>query len=205
MADATGGAAGLLGVVPAGLQSLGGLAQIVFSGAKKATRNLEDLQTPTYNGSKSINDYYHEALSRYGVNPFDSAAYKQQEGQVGRNVATGINALQDRRSAIGGVSSLVGAGNDAMQNAGVVAQNERNKAFGDVANATGMKNEDDRFAYDQNTVAPFQKKLQLLAMKAAAANDMKRSGFQNMYQGLSNASAALSGGGGGASSMAGLL
>lgn len=158
------------------------------SAAKKAERALENLKTPTYTGSRGIKDYYNNALSRYNISPYQSAAYGQQQQQIGRNFNAGLGALQDRRSGLAGIGGLVAASNDASQRAGVIAENERNRRFGELGQATQMQNADDRMAFDVNQMLPFQKQSQLLAMKAGAANSRVNAGAQNLFGGLTNAS-----------------
>lgn len=192
--------------IPALVQAGVGLGQAVFGGSKarKAERELENLKTPTYSGSKSIADLYNTALSRYNVSPYDSAAYRQQTQQIGRNFNAGLSALGDRRSALAGVGGLVAASNNAIQNAGVVAEGERNRRFGELTNATQLQTADDRMAFETNQMLPFQKQANLLAMKAGAANSRVNSGMQNLFAGIGNATSILSSGLNGATAAGGL-
>src|ERR1700743_2823975 len=95
-------------------QLIGGLI-----GRGRNERNLNNLQNPTYTPNKAISDYYTMALNRATANPYDSNFYEQAQKQAGRGLATGIGALQDRRSAIGGIGALVEGSQDALQKAGV--------------------------------------------------------------------------------------
>ena len=55
-----------IAAIAGGAQALGGAAQSLFSGRKKAERELNAFAkaSPLYQGSKSINDYYQQALNR---------------------------------------------------------------------------------------------------------------------------------------------
>lgn len=167
-----------------------GILQSVIGGisAKKNQKALERLQSPTYTPNQSILNYYNEALARYGVSPTDSAMYKRQMRDVNRGVTTSINALQDRRTGLGGVSSILRAANDASLNANVAAEQERNRRFGELGGAAGMKANEERTAFDINQMQPFERKYNLLAMKAGANNQTANAGMQNIFGGLQNIS-----------------
>jgi hypothetical protein len=53
-----------IGLVSSGVQALSGLGQTLFSGRKKRERELEEYakQSPLAKESKSVNDYYQDAL-----------------------------------------------------------------------------------------------------------------------------------------------
>lgn len=178
----------ITGVV-GGLQFLTGLGQSIFSGRKKAERGLNNQidKSPKVSANKSIMDYYNEALSRYNVNPQSSALYKRQTQNINRGVATGINALNDRRSGQAGISSILRGSNDAYLNAEVAAENEKSNRFGQLGNATGMKYSDDKYVFNQNEVVPFELKTQLAAMKLQGANKRANAGTQNMFGGVQTA------------------
>jgi len=156
--------------------------------AKKAEQALENLKTPTYTANKSINDYYQNALQRYNTNPYQSAQYQNSLNSIGRNTAAGIGALQDRRSAVGGIGRLVALGNDAAIKSGISAENEQNQRFGQLGGATSMKAADDRTAFQYNKIAPYEKQYNLLAMKAGAGANQSNAGMQNAFGGLSSLS-----------------
>lgn len=177
-----------LAALPFLAQGAAGLAQSIFGGgkAKKYQRQLENMQSPTYNQNQSILDYYNKALDRYNVSPTDTSLYKQQMRDINRGVATGINSLQDRRSGLGGISSILRASNDAKLNANVAAEQQREQRFGQLGTATGMKaNEDDK-AFQYNQMMPFERKFNLLGMKAGAANQTFNSGLNNIFGALQN-------------------
>jgi len=165
------------------IQSIAGMIQ-----QKKATKALEKLQTPTYNQSGSILDYYNKALQRYNVNPESTNLYKMQQQNIQRNLAGGITALGDRRSALSGINRLVAGADDASLKANVAAENERNQRFGQLGSATGMKADEEMKDFQFNKLAPYEKKYNLLAMKASGGTQIANSGFSNMFGGLNSMS-----------------
>ena len=180
----------LLAALPGLAQTGMGLIQglLGHNKEKNALSDLENLNTPTYTANKSINDFYNNALQRYGVNPYQSQQYQYAQNAADRNMASGINALQDRRSAVGGVARLNALSNDAALKAGVNAENEQNQRFGQLGSATGMKAGDDRMRFQQNEIAPFEKNYNLLAMKAGAGGNQFNAGITNAFGGLGNLS-----------------
>ncbi len=177
---------GFAALIPSIAQGVVGLGQAIFGGkkAKKAQKQLENLKSPTYNPNSSILNYYNQALSRYNVNPTDTAMYKRQMQGIDRGVAQGITGLQDRRSGVAGLSSLLRSGNDARLDAEVAAENQRNQRFGELGQASNMKAGEERMAFDINQMQPFERKYNLLSMKAGAANQTANAGMQNMFGGL---------------------
>jgi hypothetical protein len=162
-----------------------GAFQSLFSGKNKARKEMEAIaaNSPMYSGSKPINDYYTQALARYNENPYQSQQYQVAAKNAMRGTATGLNALGDRRSAIGGVGRLIGIQDQALDNAGVNAENQRNARFGQLAGATQMKNQDDLKKFDINQMSPYQRKLQLATMKTQAANARFDAGLSNIVGG----------------------
>jgi len=154
--------------------------------AKKYQKQLENLQTPTYTPNQSILDYYNKALQRYNVSPYQSAEYKNAINQQGVNQAAGLSALGDRRSALAGVNRLVAAGNQGALNADIAATRRQDQQFGQLGQATGMKSAEDRMAFQQNQIAPYEKKYNLLALKAGGANQTANAGLSNIFGGLSS-------------------
>lgn len=168
------------------LQTGVGVVQSIIGGikAKKAQKQLENLQTPRYNESSSIMDYYNKALQRYNLNPYQSAEYQHDTQMGARNQAAGISALQGRGSAVGGISRLAAQGNDLALRAGAQAEQTQNQRFGQLGQASQMKAGEDMNAFQYNEVAPYEKKYNLLSMKAGAANQTANSGMSNIYGGL---------------------
>lgn len=165
-------------------QGLLGLGQTLFSGAKKAEKQLENLKSPTYSQNKSIMDFYNQSLQRYNVSPTDSAMFKRQTRDIDRGVAGAVAGLNDRRSGIAGISSILRGANDARLDANVAAENEKSNRFDTLGNATGMKANEDRTAFEINEQQPFERKYNLLAMKAAGKNQKANAGISNIFGGL---------------------
>jgi uncharacterized protein YecT (DUF1311 family) len=158
---------------------------------KRAQAELERqaANSPLRKESKSLNDYYQQALNRFKESPYQSAAYQQAMQNARRTTASGLGALQDRRSAIGGISRLGGMERDASLSA--VARGEQMQAqrFNELGRATQMKKRDEDELFDINVMTPYQRKLQLEQMKGAAAGERYNAGMQMIGQGLSNAAA----------------
>lgn len=168
-----------------------GAAQMASSN-KKQKRAQAELErqaanSPLRKESKSLNDYYQEALNRYQESPYQSAAYQQAMQNARRTTASGLSALQDRRGAIGGVTRIGVLERGASQ--GAVAQAEQMKAqrFSELGRATQMKKANEDELFDINVMTPYQRKLQLEQMKGAAAGERYNAGMQMVGQGLSNA------------------
>lgn len=170
------------------LQGVGGLAQSIFGGSRmrRAERALEKLQTPTYEKSAAIGDFYNKAKQRYNINPAQSNLYRMQERNIQRNQATGINALQSRRAGIGGISKLVQGSNDAMLNATAAAEQQQSQAFGQLGQAAGMQAGEERQAFNINKLMPYEKSYNLLAGKAAGGAQTMNAGLQNMFGAVSS-------------------
>lgn len=169
-----------IAAIAGGTQLLGGLAQNIFSGRKKKERELNAFakQSPLYKGSKSINDYYQQAMNRYNENPYQSQQYKLGAMNAQRATAQGLGALQDRRSAIGGIGRLALGQNAAMQNLGAQAEAQRNQRFGQYGQAAQAKASEDYKMFDINQMTPYNRQLQLKQLAAQAANDRASAGLQ---------------------------
>lgn len=179
--------------VAAGSAVWGGLKAGKARREQKASEaQLENLaaNSPLKKESKALNDYYQEALNKYNESPYQSSAYQQAMQNARRTTASGLSALQDRRSAIGGITRLGGMERGASQ--GAVAQAEQMKAqrFNQLGQATQMKKRAEDELFDINTMTPYQRRLQLEQMKGAAAGERYNAGMQMLGQGLSNAAAA---------------
>jgi len=185
------GVAGTIAAVgTAGSLAMGGVQMAnANKQQKRAQAELERqaANNPLKKESKALNDYYQEALNRYKENPYQSAAYQQSMQNARRTTASGLSALQDRRSAIGGISRLGGLERGGSQ--GAVAQGEQMKAqrFSELGRATQMKKGAEDELFDTNVMTPYQRRLQLEQMKGAAAGERYNAGMQMVGQGLSNA------------------
>jgi len=171
-----------IGAVTAGA----GLLQSFFGGrkAKKEQKELENLQSHTYNPNESVLSYYNNALQRYNVNPYNSTLYKTQQQNIGRGVNQGIGALNNRRSGLAGISSLIQGQNDSLLKAGIAAENQKDQRFSQLGGATQMKAGEDRQAFNINKMQPFERKYNLLAMKAGANARTANDGLKNIFNGL---------------------
>jgi hypothetical protein len=178
-----------IGLVAAGIQGLGGIYQAATSGRGDAENQLNAFakQSPLAKESKSLNDYYQEALNRYQENPYQSQAYQVGAMNAQRATAQGIGALQDRRSAIGGVGRLAAGQQNAMQNLGAQVEAQRNARFGQLGQATQAKTAQDKYLFDVNQMTPYNRQLQLKQMASQAANERYNAGLQMVGGALGNA------------------
>lgn len=154
-----------------------GVAQTAISAskAKKAQKALED-QANSYQPNSSIMDYYSKALQRYNTNPTKSPTYKYAEASGQKGLATGLNYLQDRRSALAGVAPMVQNYQDNMLKAAAQAEQQQGQELGALGGATGAKAQEEKY--------PFEMKYNLNALKAGAANQGVNAGLSNAYSGL---------------------
>lgn len=183
----------LAALIPSIAQTGAGLFQSLFSGRRKQERELERQlgSSPMYQANKGIADYYQQALNRFNENPYQSAQYQTAARNAQRLTSTGLSALQDRRSALAGVNRLVGVQNDALQNAAVQAEQQRNIRFNQLGSATQAQAGEQRRAFDINTMSPYLRRLQMQQMKTGAANARFDAGLSNIFGGLGSASAIL--------------
>ena len=154
-----------------------GIGQSIFGGgkARRAQKELEGMVN-NYKPNQSILDYYTKALNKYNANPYQGAGYQAANQFAQRGVASGINALQDRRSALAGVGGLVQGANDANLKAVAQAENQQSQDLAQLGQATQMKDREDKYK--------FENKYNLLSMKAGAANQTANAGISNLFGGL---------------------
>ena len=168
-----------------------GATQMITSNnqQKRAQRSLEEQarNSPLYKPDKSIDTYYQEAMNRYKENPYQSQQYQVGQQNIQRATAQGIGALQDRRSAIGGISRLEANQMNAMRNLGAQSEASRAQRFGALGSATQLKSADYQRQFDINQMTPYNRQLQLEQMKAQAAGERYNAGMQMVGQGLSSA------------------
>jgi len=162
-----------------------GATEAIIGGIKagKAHSALEKLQTPVYTPNQAIANYYQEALNRYNTSPYQSNFYQQAQKTAGRNLATGIGALQDRHSA-GNIGALVQGSDDQLQRAGVQAEGMQRQAFGQLGQAANMQANDERTAFGYNKEAPYEKQLGIDQAKAIAGSQQENAGIQSITGGL---------------------
>lgn len=152
---------------------IGALQALIGGGkARKAQRQLESM-VDSYQKSESIMDFYNKALQRYNQNPYTSSLYQNQMQNAGRGLATGIGALQDRRSALAGVGGLVQGYNDSALRAAAAAEQQQAQNLSQLGQATQLKDREDKYK--------FENKYNLLSMKAGAGNQTANAGFQNIF------------------------
>lgn len=174
------------------IQAGAGLIQSIFGGgqARRAQKALENLQTPVYEPSQSISDYYDKALARYNTNPYNTTLYNQQTRNIGRNQAGAINALQDRRGGVSSIAKILQAGNDASLNAAAAAEQQQGANLSQLGNAANALTSDKRFEFNINKMLPYEKQLQLLGAKASGGNQIMNAGLSNIFGGLQSAGQA---------------
>lgn len=161
-----------------------GIGTSIYKGikAKKAQKKMEALAN-AQKPDQGISDYYKQALGRYNTNPYQSQFYQQAKQNADRNLATGIGALQSRRSAVGGISALIAQNNNALQGAGVRAEDMRNQAFGQLGQAAGVNAQEQKY--------PLEMKYNLYGAQAAGYNQAANAGLQSAYSGLGSVGSYL--------------
>lgn len=154
-----------------------GIGTSIYKGIKqrKANKKMEALAN-AQKPDQGITDYYKSALQRYNTNPYQSQFYQNAKQNADRNLATGINALQSRRSAVGGISSLLGQTNNAMRSAGVGAEQLQNQAFGQLGAASGVNAAEQKY--------PMEMKYNMYGAQAAGYGQAANAGMQSAYNGL---------------------
>jgi hypothetical protein len=167
-----------------------------YFGQKKALKKLEGLNSPTYQKSTSISDYYNQALNRYQQSPTQSNLFKMQAQNIERGTTQGLSALQDRRSALAGVPGIVQAKNDATLKALAAAEQDQGQKLGQLGNAAQAMAGEDRMAFNINQMMPYERKYNQLSQKAAASGQLMGAGLQNMFSGISGGAQAASQAGG---------
>ena len=191
MAYASLGTAATIGLIAAGTgaATAGGMAIGSNQRRKRRERELDEFakQSPLYKGSKPISEYYQAAMNRFNENPYQSQQYQVGARNIQRATAQGLGALQDRRSALGGIARLAQGQADALTNLGVNAEAQRNVRFGQLGGATQMKNQDLMQQFQINRMDPYQRQLQLKQLKSQAANQEYAQDVSNTIGSLSNA------------------
>ena len=172
------------------IQAIAGAIQGVSAWDKSEKRKdveleLEKLGSPTYRKNQSIIDFYDEALRKYKVSPTETAEYKLQKQNINQGVIQGLNAFQNRRSAMGGVSSLISGQNNALLKAASKAEQDKQRQGAIVSNAAQSASAENLRDYQLNQRAPFEQKYNLLAAKAAGLSKVQNAQTQNAYSNLS--------------------
>jgi hypothetical protein len=177
-----------LGLALAGAQAVAGLGQSLFSGRKRAERELDALgnKMPVYSGNKSINDFYQEAQNRYNENLLNNPVYLQSKQNADRVAATALGGLQGRGGASATAARLAGIQNEGLMGAAATAQQMKDQRFRELSGATGMKAADDRMIF-QSGLEKFNRQDLLARQKAAAANARFDAGLKNIFGAAGNA------------------
>lgn len=177
-----------LPLIMAGAQALTGGVQSLFSGRKKAQRELDALgnKMPVYSGNKSIADYFQESQNRYNENLLNNPVYIQAKQNADRIAATALGGLQGRGGASATAARLAGIQNEGLMGAATEAQRMKDQRFRELGSATGMKAGDDRMMF-QSQVDRFNRQDMLARQKAAAANQRFDAGLRNVMGGLGTA------------------
>jgi len=144
----------------------------------KSERDLEQFAA-TDKVNESILDFYNKAYNQYNPNAYQSAEYNAQQRNILGNQATSLGALQDRRSALAGIPSIMQGTNVANQRAAASAEAAQRANLGMLGQATAAK------AREQQRV--FGNIFNLKAQKAAAQAAATRQYTQSMFDSISDA------------------
>lgn len=145
---------------------------------KKAEAALEN-QVNQEKPDSSILDYYNKALAKYSPNPYQSISYNQQNNQIQRNLATGLNNAQDRRLGLGALGGLVQQANDSSAKAAANADAQGRQDLSVLGGAAQRLSSEKKRLFDM--------KYNLQAAKAGAYASTQNTGMRNIFNGLSNA------------------
>ncbi|MES2382407.1 MAG: hypothetical protein V4538_15275 [Bacteroidota bacterium] len=151
--------------------------------AKKSENALEDSlnNTPKYKPNQSILDYYDKALNKYNTNPTDTMEYKATSQGIKQGTVSGLRALQDRRSGLAGIPTLMANQNNSLLKAAVTAEQRKAQQLGVLGEATRLKAGEQGKEFQQNEIYPFEAKYNLLSLKAAGERAIQRQSTQNAY------------------------
>lgn len=178
----------LVGAVASGIGAYGASRE-----RKKNEKALEQMRSPIYTPNKSILDYYKTALEKYNTNVTDSALYKKQTQDINQGV-TQANAMSNSRRLGGAnINSIIQSRNNALLNTAVAGEARKAGEFNTLGHAAQMKAGEDRMAFNQNQVAPFERNYNLYAAKAAGAAARQNSNMQNLTNSLMAAASTYGG------------
>lgn len=182
--------------IAAGIGALTGGIQALTSGKKAKEAALEAYadKAPKYAGNQAIESLYQQNLQEANTQAQNSALYKQLMNQANRNIATGIGASLAGGGGQGSIAKLVQGGTDAMGNALVQSEAQRERRKAALMQSTQLKAAEDWKKFQINQQQPWETKYNLLAAKAARAAEQKAAGLQNIIGAATSfASAAASG------------
>ena len=170
----------LLGAAISGAGALGQGIASIFAGNKRRKAEAElEAEVGKMKVPESITDYYNKAYNQYSPNAYQSAEYNQQMRNILANQATGISALQSRRSALAGISGIAQGTNVGAQRAAASAEQAQRANLSQLGGAAGS------LAQQQNLIR--QAKLNLMAQKASALAGTQNIREQGALKSLGNA------------------
>ena len=156
-----------------------GIKSIFTAGKRKKAEAALEAEVAKQKPNESIMDYYNKAYNKYSPNAYQSAEYNQQMRNVLGNQATGINALQNRRSALAGIPSIVQGTNIAAGRAAAGAEATQRANLSQLGGAASSK------AQQENLIR--QAKLNIKAQKASALAGTQNIQRQAAFDALGNA------------------
>jgi hypothetical protein len=167
--------------IAGGAKALGGLAQTIFSGERRAQKKLES----EIEGIKfpSILEYYEQAKQRHGVSPTQTALYKRQMQNIQRAGATSLAGAGGARGRMAATPAIARSLSDATLAAEVAAEGQQERRFGALGSAAQMKT--------QAELAKQNQRISAAAAKAAGAAAIKRAGLTNIFGGLTDIASAF--------------
>lgn len=168
-----------------------GLIQAVMgidagSKARDAESELENMQVPSYRRNQSILDFYDEALRKYKVHPTETAEYKLGKQQINQGTIQGLKEGQNRRSGMAIIPSLISGQNNSLLKLAAKAEQDKSRQASIVSSAAGPAMAEHDREYQYNQIWPFQKKYNLLAMKAANLSKRQTANEQGALSSLSS-------------------
>ena len=165
--------------IPLASAVISGIGAYSASQKRKKSEAALEAEVAKQKPNESILDYYNKAYNKYSPNAYQSAEYNQQMRNVLGNQAAGINALQNRRSALAGIPSIVQGTNVAAGRAAAGAEATQRANLSQLGGAAGAK------AGEENRIK--QMKLNLMAQKAAAQAQTQNALTQGAFNSLTNA------------------
>lgn len=162
--------------------------------AKDAEKSLRAMQPPRYQPNQSILNLYQKALQKYETSPTDTAEYKLQNQNIKQGITQGLSAARERRLGGAITPALIQGGTNSLLKAAVEGERKKAQEFNALTNATQLKAQEEGKAFHQNSVVPFEKNYNLLAMKAAGNRGAQRTDTANLYNNASAAYSLLNGG-----------
>lgn len=166
-------------LIPLAVAAYGAISSGIASRKRKKAEQELERQAAAHQPNASIIDYYNKSLAKFNVNPYQSASYTQQNNQIQRNLATGLNSAQNRRLGLGAIGGLVQQANDASARAVGNSESQSARELAMLGSAAGAKTNEQQRKFDMM--------YNLQAAKAGAYASTQNSGLQNLYSGLSTA------------------